>query len=152
MSKKEKIQVEIEVPSKTINLKNATCPNGHSLISEEITFHNYNSIKLKIRFGNQSGFLYLDPVYGSYNHVEEGVKIPKGKVVEVLCPECEENLLDEHETCPLCASPLFVIHLPKGSIAEGCTKKGCLYHKIKILDNEEQLSRLFENRTLESYL
>lgn len=152
MPEKEKIQVEFEVPSKALNVKNATCPNGHSLISEEIKFKGYNSIRIKIRSGKNEGFLFLDPVYGSYNQIEEGIKIQKGDLVAPFCPECGVSLIDEHETCHLCASPLFTLHLPGGSIAEGCTKKGCLFHKIKIVGGEEQASRIFDNMKLDSYL
>lgn len=152
MAKKEKIQIELEVPSKVLEVKNVTCPNGHKLFDEEVKFEGNPSLKAKVKYKNQTGFIYLDPVYGSFNKIEEGIKIPDNAVAEFFCPECNVSLTDAHETCKLCASPLFVLHLPNNSVAEGCLKKGCLYHKIKIVDAEQQLGRLFEDSTLESYL
>jgi hypothetical protein len=152
MAKKEKIQIEVEVPSKALEVKHVTCPNGHPLFDEEVKFEGHPSIKTKVKYKDKIGFIYLDPVYGSYNKIEEGIKIPKNAIVEFFCPKCDVSLTDAHDTCHLCASPLFVFHLPKNSIVEGCLKKGCLFHKIKIVDAEQQLSRLFKNDTLESYL
>ena len=70
----------------------------------------------------------------------------------MFCPECGVNLKDPEDVCQLCASPMFVLHLPNGGIAEGCLKKGCMFHKMKIVDAEKQIARTFENNTLESYL
>ena len=152
MAKKEKIQIEVEVPSKALEVKHVTCPNGHALFDEEVKFEGHPSIKAKVKYKDQTGFIYLDPVYGSYNKIEEGIKIPDNAVVEFFCPKCEVSLTDPNDTCQSCASPLFVLQLPKHSVAEGCLKKGCSFHKIKIIDAEQQLGRLFENDTLESYL
>lgn len=152
MAKKEKIQIEVEVSSKALEVKNVTCPNGHPLFDEEVKFEGHPSIKVKVKFKKDTGFIYLDPVYGSYNKIEEGIKIPDNAVCEFFCPECDVSLKDPHDTCQSCSSPLFVLHLPKHSVAEGCLKKGCTFHKIKIVDAESQIGRLFKDDTLESYL
>ena len=152
MTKKEKIQIEVEVPSKALEVKHVTCPNGHPLFDEEVKFEGHPSIKAKVKHKNETGFIYLDPVYGSYNKSEEGIKIPDNAVVEFFCPECDVSLTDPHDTCQSCASPLFILHLPKNSVAVGCLKKGCTFHKIKIVDAESQISRMFQNDTLVSYL
>ncbi len=152
MAKKEKIQIEVEVTSKALEVKHVTCSQGHSLSDDEVKFEGHPSIKLKVKNKNETGFIYLDPIYGSYNKIEEGITLPENAVVEFFCPECNESLTDPHDTCQLCSSPLFVLHLPKHSIIEGCLKKGCIYHKLKIVNAEKQLGRLFENDTLESYL
>ncbi len=152
MAKKEKLHIEVEVPSKKIHVEHVYCPNGHSLCNEEKKIHGYPSIKTKVTIGAKEGIIYLDPVYGSFDNIEEGISIPNGGVVELFCPECGVNLTDPDESCQLCASPMFIFHLPKGGIVEGCLKKGCHYHKMKIVDAEQQISRLFENDTLESYL
>jgi hypothetical protein len=152
MKRKEKLQIEVEVPSKKIHVEHVYCPKGHSLCDTSRKIHGYPAIKVKAKFKDQEGILYIDPVFGSYNNVEENITIPKGGVVEFFCPECGISLRDQEISCQLCASPMFVFHLPKGGIVEGCMKKGCLYHRMKIVDAEQQISRLFENDTLESYL
>jgi len=151
MKSKEKIQIEVEVPSSTLNVQHAACPKGHLFRDEKVKIHGNPSLKVKVRNRGKEGFLYLDPVYGSFDNIEE-VTIKKGDVVEMFCPECGVSLKDTHETCQVCSSPMFTFHLPKGGIIEGCLKKGCFFHKLKIVDAEQQLSRSFENNTLESYL
>jgi len=152
MAKKEKIQIEVEVSSKALEVKHVTCPNGHALFDEQVKFEGHPSIKVKVKLKDQAGYLYLDPIYGSYNKIEEGIKIPDDAVCEFFCPECDVSLTEQHETCQSCSSPLFVFHLPNHSIVEGCLKKGCTFHKIKIVDADSQIGRMFENDTLESYL
>ncbi len=152
MAKKEKVQIEVEVSSKKLHVTHATCPKGHPLQDKEVKIHREPSLKVKVRTRGKEGYLYLDPVYGRYDNIEKGVKIKDGDVVEMFCPECGIDLRDPEETCQLCSSPMFIFHLAGGGIVEGCLKKGCLFHKMKIVDAEKQFIRMFENSTLESYL
>lgn len=152
MSSREKVQIEIEVPKKKLHVHHATCPKGHKLQDEKVKIHGKASLKVKMKIGKKEGILYLDPVYGSYDNVEEGIALKKGDVVRMYCTECGVEFTDKNEICQLCASPMFIFHLPKGGIIEGCSKKGCLFHKLKIVDAEKQISRMFENNTMESYL
>ena len=151
MGKKEKVQIEVEVPA-TLNVKHAACPKGHSLIDEKVKIHGYPSLKVKVRFKKQEGYIYLDPIYGSFDNIFEGITLKKSDVVEFFCPVCGVSLKDPNEICQLCSSPMFVFHLPKGGIIEGCLKNGCLFHKMKIVDAEQQFARLYENKGLESFL
>ncbi|MEJ2637099.1 MAG: hypothetical protein P8184_17655 [Calditrichia bacterium] len=153
MPQKEKLQIEIEVPSKKIRVSHVHCPNGHNLCDPSVKINDFPSIRLKLKNKmGEEGFLYLDPVYGSFQNREEGIQIAADEVVDAFCPECGVSLTSPDETCQLCASPMFLLHLPKGGIIEGCLKKGCYFHRMKIVDAEEQIARLFENHTLESYL
>ena len=153
MPKKEKVQVEVEVKSKKISVHHAACPNGHQLCCDEaVKIHDKPGIKVKVRYKDKTGFVYLDPTYGSYDNLFEGIDMPKGSVAEFFCPQCDVSLTDPHETCQLCSSPMFVFHLPKGGIIEGCLRKGCMFHKMKIVDAEQQVARMFENNTMESFL
>lgn len=152
MAKKQKVQIEVEVSSEKLSVKHATCPNGHQLCCSDKEIHGHPALKAKVRYKDKEGLLYLDPVYGSYKNIEEGISLPKGAIVELFCPECNISLTEPHDTCQLCSSPMFIIELPKGGIVEGCLKKGCVYHKMKIVDAEQQIARSFENSTLESYL
>ena len=152
MANKEKIQIEVEIPSQTLHVHHTSCPKGHSLRDDKVKIHGDAAIKVNIKCKGKEGVLYLDPVYGSYDNIEEGVVIAKGDIVEMFCPKCGISLKDPADTCQSCSAPLFIFHLPKGGIVEGCMRKGCMYHKMKIVDAEKQVSRLFENSTLESYL
>lgn len=152
MFDKEKILLEVAVPAKTLLVEHAACPNGHSLIDAAVTIHGKPAIKVKVRHEDKAGWLYIDPIYGSYDNIEKDISLPRGGVVEFYCPQCGASLADTTERCQLCSSPMFVFHLPKGSIVEGCLRKGCIFHKLKIIDAEQQLSRLFQNDTLEAFL
>jgi hypothetical protein len=152
MSEKEKIQIEVEVPSQALHVEHASCPAGHSLRDETVQIHGHPALKVNIKCKGKSGVLYLDPIYGSFDNIEKGIKLAKGDLVEMFCPSCGVNLKDAVDTCQLCSAPMFVFHLPKGGIIEGCTRRGCMFHKLKIVDGAEQVSRLFQNSTLESYL
>ena len=145
MSDREKIQIEVDVTSKKLHLEHSTCSKGHSLKCDKVKIHDYPSIKVKAKVGENEGFMYIDPIYGSFDNIIEGIKIPEGAIVEIFCPECGESLLDTIGTCQICSSPMFVFHLPNNSIVEGCLKKGCIFHKLKIVDAEQQLARLFED-------
>ncbi len=152
MVKKEKLEIEVEVPSKKIHVEHVFCPTGHQLVSQDRKINGFPAIKMKVKHQNKEGLIYIDPVYGSHENIEEGIKLQKGDVVDFFCPECGISLRAQGETCRLCSSPMFYASLPKGGIIELCSKKGCYYHKMKILDAEQQIARLFENDTLESYL
>ena len=51
MGKSEKIQVEISVPAKSLNVKHAQCPKGHSLIDPEMKIGGYPAVKVKVSAG-----------------------------------------------------------------------------------------------------
>lgn len=152
MKRKEKIQIEVELPSDALHVEHASCPNGHQLIDESVKIHGKAAIKVKVRYKGKVGHLFIDPVYGSYDNIEEGVSVTRGGVYDIYCPECDVSLKEAGELCQVCSSPLFVLELPHGGIVEACQKKGCAFHKMKIVDTEQQVARLFENDTLESFL
>ncbi len=148
MSENEKIQIEIDVSKRPLHLEHPTCSKGHTLRCDNVKIHDYASIKVVARFKENSGFIYIDPIYGSFDNIIEGMHVPEGEVIELFCPECDEKLLAPTDTCQVCLSPMFLFHLPNNSIIEGCMQKGCMFHKLKIIDAEEQVARLFEERML----
>lgn len=148
MSTKDNVTVEIDVSPSGLHIEHPTCSKGHSLRCDNVKIHNYPSIKTKAKVRGEEGYIYIDPIYGSFDNIYEGMKISEGSIVELFCPECGESLTDPTEKCQVCASPMFVFHLPNKSIVEGCLKKGCMFHKLKIVDADQQLTRLFEERML----
>jgi len=145
---KENVQIEIDTSKHKLHVDHPSCSNGHSLKCDHVKIHDYSSIKVKARYKNNSGFIYIDPIYGSFDNIIEGMHVPDGEVVELLCPQCDENLTAKDDSCQVCLSPMFLFHLPNNGVVEGCLKKGCMFHKLKIVDAEEQVSRLFEERML----
>lgn len=148
MDENKKVQIEIDVSKHPLHVDHPSCSKGHSLRCDSVKIHDYASIKVKATYKNNGGFVYIDPIYGSFDNIIEGMHVPEGEIIELFCPECEENLTAKDDSCQVCLSPMFVFHLPNNGIVEGCLKKGCMFHKLKIVDAEEQIARLFEDRTL----
>lgn len=152
MPNQELLKIEVKIPAGQLVIRHAACSNGHSLLSDELKFGENPAIRIGIEKGGKEGLLYLDPLYGSYRKEIRGLEVADGETVAFYCPECRESLLEEGETCRLCAAPLFVLNLPGGGVVEGCSRKGCLFHNLKIVDQNEQLARLFRDDTLASFL
>lgn len=152
MAKKESLNIEVRIPSQKLVIRHAACPNGHSLLNGEVRFDGREAIRVRIKKGSQEGLLYLDPLYGSYRKDIRGMEVADGETVSFFCPECGASLQEAGENCCLCAAPLFVLNLPGGGVVEGCSRKGCLFHNLRIVDQNEQLARLFRDDTLASML
>ena len=148
MNEKEKVTFEVNVSSDGLHIEHPTCSKGHSLRCDNVKIHNYSSIKVKAKVNDDEGFIYIDPIYGSFDNIIEGMKIPEGSLVQLFCPDCGESLTMQGESCKICSSPMFIFHLPNRSIVEGCLRKGCMFHELKIVDVDKQLARLFEERML----
>lgn len=116
---------------RTVNIQTAHCPNGCDLMCEKVKIHDLNSICVKIKHKNQEGLIYLDPEFGSYDHVSE-IEVPDGEIVIFSCPHCGISLVDETETCRTCSAPVFTLVLPKEGEVSGCLRKGCFDHTLKI--------------------
>ena len=54
-------QIIIEVPTKTLHVEHAKCPNGHSLMDPDVPINNYPSIKVVLQYGDIKGNVHLDP-------------------------------------------------------------------------------------------
>ncbi len=147
MKNKKKEIVEIEIPSKAIRVKHATCPRGHSLMDEEHLISGYPSITVHAKVDDKEGLIHLDPVYGSYKNVPE-FEVKEGECVTMFCPECGLSLI-ENETCDRCGAPMFVVYLPHGGVIEVCTRNGCQFHNLKFTESEEMGKKLFEDTMLD---
>jgi hypothetical protein len=137
--------VEIRVRRGSFAVTDARCPKGCSLMVPEVPIHGHPSIGVRLSFGDQRALFYLDPVFGSFDNRCD-IEIPEGQLVELRCLACGESLRSEEGACPICAADMFVLHLPNGGIVEGCLRKGCFGHKLRIVDLDAQILRLFRER------
>lgn len=128
-----------------IRVKNGSCPNGHSLMSDERRFGGELAIKVKAIAGGHSGMLYLNPFYGQFEYECE-IPLNHGEIIEIFCPECDVSLAID-EQCRLCNIDMFAVHLPDGGQVEACPKIGCHNHSLKIVDLDEQLERMYVDET-----
>ncbi|MDZ7373197.1 MAG: hypothetical protein ONB23_04435 [candidate division KSB1 bacterium] len=148
---RSKERIEIEVPSKALCIQHAHCPQGCDLMDPNVKIGGYASVRVRARYRDQEGDIFLDPRYGSFENISE-VAVPDGEIAEFFCPHCGISLRDEHQRCKVCSAPMFALSLPRGGIIEGCLRKGCFEHVLRIVSGEELLGRLFENDTLSTYL
>ena len=148
MKNKKKEIVEIEIPSKTIRVKQGMCGNWHSLMDEEHLINGIPSIAVLAKYGDKEGLIYLDPVYGSYENIWE-LTVPDGEIVELYCPHCGVSLAEAGQICDDCLAPIFAIYLPKGGVIEACTRNGCRHHSLKFTDSEEISKKLLEEHYLD---
>jgi hypothetical protein len=151
MPKHQKELLEIEIPSQSLRLQHASCPNGHSLMDPDHKIDGYPSVTVVAKHKTGEGQIHLDPVYGSFKTVSE-IEVPERGVVEFFCPECHASLNDEKQTCGVCSAPMFALQLPYGGIVEGCLRNGCQFHNLKLVSGEELVKRLYEEHTLDAYL
>ena len=147
---KPRDKVTLHLPEGVIGIRNATCPNGCSLMDPTTTIHNLPSIKVQYSVDDKTGILQLDPLYGRFDSVHEWDP-PSGSVVEFSCTNCGVSLRSEEGTCQACDSPMFALQLPSG-IVEGCLRRGCLYHKMTIVDSDALMEDLFRQHHLDTWL
>jgi hypothetical protein len=136
MKNKKKEIVEIEIPSKTLRIKHAMCPNGHSLMDDEHLINGYSSVTVRAKYGDKEGLIYLDPIYGSFTNVYE-IVVPEGECVELYCPTCGVSLSEHGQICDECLAPMFAIYLPHGGMIDACLRVGCHHHTLRFTDSEE---------------
>jgi len=149
MGHKNRDTVEIEIPSKTLRVKHASCRHGHNLMDEEHLINGYPSVTVIVKLKDKTGMIHLDPVYGSYRNVPE-IDIPEGECVELFCPECGISLTEGEQVCDECMAPMFTIHLGHGGVIEVCTRNGCQGHNLKFTDSEEMGKKLLEDHFFDS--
>lgn len=150
MSQKPHEKVTLQLPGGVIGVRNATCPKGCDLMDTETKIHDLPSIKVKYSLEGREGIAHLDPLYGRFESIHEWDPA-LGTVVEFSCPGCGTSLHSDEGTCQICAAPLFSIQLSSG-IVEGCLRRGCLYHKMTIVDTDALMGRLFGQDQLDKYL
>lgn len=149
-------------PYGVLQIRNANCPKGHSLIDEDHKINGMPSIKLKAKSLTNEGFIHLDPVYGNHQH-HYGIQFKKDEIVKLYCPHCGFSLIDATKKGPVCNAPVYTIIIPDQGILEGCTKFGCGWQKWDFVDiggnrnfieiqvsdtgagiNEKDLNKIFE--------
>jgi hypothetical protein len=149
MSRRQE-KISLQLPEGVIGIRNAKCPQGCSLMDPEVKIHDLPSIKVRFKAEDHEGILRLDPVYGRFDNIQDWDP-PKGTIVEFHCDRCGVSLQSEDDKCQACGAPLFTLQLSSG-IVEGCLRRGCLYHRLTIVDSDQLLVNLFEQHHLDTYL
>ncbi len=126
-------------PYGSSQIRNVTCPNGHSLIDEKHKIDGLPSIKLNAKSSKNEGFINLDPIYGKHQH-HYGIQFKDNEVVNLFCPVCGVSLVNENKKSPTCGVPTYNLIVPNKGIVEGCTKFNCNWQKWDAIDNEGDIN------------
>ena len=121
-------------PTGTLQIKRALCRKRHDLVDRKVQIDAKPAISMRYRKKKQTGLIYLNPMYGSNEHllgdmpaIEEGV--------DLMCPDCSVSLIAEGETCPKCGAPIYAFEVPLKGLVQGCLKKGCGWHRWEQADS-----------------
>jgi two-component system NtrC family sensor kinase len=149
MDKKDsKLSVEskiITVPALgNLQIREAVCPNGHNLIDKDHKIEGLPAIKLYAKFEENSGFIHLNPIYGSRQH-HYGIPLIKDKPINLCCPECDVSLMQDDVSCPECKSPSYKIIVPDKGFISGCAKFGGVWQKWEYIDKIGEVEYLLVN-------
>ncbi len=121
-------------------IKNGTflytyCPHcKHSLNKD-------NEVELIIVNKNgERGLLHLSPYLNVFNH-KSTIRLPEGEAVEdLLCPHCEQSIVEENEEHKECSEKIAKILVTTSTKLVDfyfCVKPGCKWHGIKKEDEQK---------------
>ena len=144
---KNKVKDRISVYSRTLEtdkleqaelkvIEDSYCPNGHSLISDDVVFFDHSSIHLKARHKKNVSDLFVSPVVGDKCKVSFDTKLENDVVYELICPTCKVTL-PIASPCT-CGGQLVALYLDKGlklsRSVTVCSKFGCPNSEVKGID------------------
>ena len=121
-------------PTGTLQIKRALCRKRHDLVDRKIQIDGKPAISMRYKKKDQTGMIYLNPMYGSTDHRLNGMP-DFDKEVELMCPDCSASLIADGETCPDCGSPIYAFEVPLKGLVHGCLKKGCGWHRWEQADS-----------------
>ena len=124
------------------------CPEGHSLMVNNVRMHGESSIRLKVKLGKSEGNIFVDAFWGSHD-----------KLYSFMCKYTDEDLMEEEVCCPTCGCSLIVENETPcevcGSIKSielilpginnkilVCAKVGCPQHKLIAKEVSPKISEI----------
>ena len=129
-----------------LQITEALCPKGDSLISDEVKLRNTPSIKVAARIKGRKGTIFLSAFFGDFTF-QTSLELNKGDVVELFCAECGQSLSID-EVCRACGATMFAVNLPDGGRVEACPRVGCHNHKLTLVDLDTQFLRFYSNEIM----
>jgi len=121
-------------PTGTLQIKRALCRKRHDLVDRKIQIDGKPAISMRYKKKDQTGIIYLNPMYGSTDHRLNGMP-DFDRELELMCPDCSASLIADGETCPDCGSPIYAFEVPLKGLVHGCLKKGCGWHRWEQADS-----------------
>gem|GEM_PF-39980 len=122
-------------------VRNVFCPEGHSLMADDVHIHGEPSVSLCVEIAGQKGNFFVDAFWGSHKKLCDFFP-PPGAVVDAFCPVCGKSLMVE-ETCAEagCGTGKHIqLLLPGGkNRVLVCGRLGCSGHRLDIKDVSGQI-------------
>ena len=123
------------------------CPNGHSLMVDNVRLHGEPSIKLRMQFDDVSGFIFVDSYWGSHDKLYSFIPTENDLCPsngDVQCAVCCSSLLVDHEPCDECGNTRFIQMLLPGGFNKilVCAKLGCPEHELIARDVSPEISEI----------
>lgn len=107
------------------------------------------SLKLKIKYKDKEGTMWLSGIYGSHKY-ESDIEIPKNEEVLFFCPTCSEELLAENK-CEECNAHMVRINLNEGGRVIFCSREGCVNHSMEFKQPETAMKLLYNTYAYERH-
>lgn len=124
-------------PKGITQIKSAVCPKMHNLIDSEHKIGGMSSLRMKIKSNSNTGFIHLDPIYGSHRHFF-GISFEKKDDMTLLCPTCDLPLIDKNNRCLECGGPTYKIQIPNQGFIEGCATFRDNWQRWELVDRAGQ--------------
>ena len=122
-------------PAGVLQIKTAVCRKRHELVDRKFEIDGKPAVTMRFHHKENTGLIHLDPVYGSQEHLLNGMP-PIDKGVELQCPECSTSLMAEGESCPECGAPIYAFEVPLRGLVRGCLKPGCGWQRWEQVDSK----------------
>ncbi len=111
-------------PRGSATIRSAACPKGCTLLDPSVRIAGAPAIRMLRRWGEHESTVYLDPVYGRFNH-QAAEPCDEGVIATYLCPACRSKLEVPEHRCELCQAPMYGVQVTGLGRAEWCSRKGC---------------------------
>ena len=105
-------------------IRQARCPNGCDLVDSANRVGGMPAIRVLLAAGGREGVVFLDPVYGRFNH-RAAEPQEEGGVADFHCPRCRVSLRVEGEHCGKCGAETFAVEVPGPGRVRWCRRIGC---------------------------
>jgi len=108
------------------------CHNGHSLLTDLVTYNGHNGLTVKLRTATQEGTLSLSPLIGDKSRSFFDFERNEEETVELCCPTCGEALPVYSECC--CGADLVAMFTEQkvdyANCIGICQRIGCLNSEV----------------------
>lgn len=125
---------DAEKKDRLLVLREAFCPNGHSLMNKKVRFRSFPGLQVKVKTeSGKEGLIVLSPIHKDKGRVELDLEVKSGEILEPSCPECGESL-PVYDKCE-CGADLVAVYHTKdrsmGDVVVFCKRADCFNEVVQ---------------------